>query len=146
MWQRSRAEGFDLPAWWIVLGLALVAGIAERQGVSLLGDRQRGIETPFVPPDRVYRGRVRPARRFLVAAISNLADFRRPYLRWAVYTPAHALTGAAAGLAASALISASALDALQTFSLHHWVLRLRSSRSTPSQTWRHRQSVDGGRR
>src|SRR5688572_2280485 len=45
------AEGFDLPQWWILLGLSLVAGITERQSVSLLGDRQRGIEmsVSFLP-------------------------------------------------------------------------------------------------
>ena len=51
-----------------------------------------------------------PLAAFAVAAISNLADFRRPYLRWAVYTPARALTGAAAGLAAVALSYDRALD------------------------------------
>jgi putative nucleotidyltransferase with HDIG domain len=101
-------RGFDLPAWWIVLGLALVSGIAERQSVSLLGDRQRGIETSvsFLPTvfTAVAFG---PLAAFTVAALSNLADLRRPYLRWAVYTPAIALTGAAAGLAAGSPNSAS---------------------------------------
>jgi putative nucleotidyltransferase with HDIG domain len=101
-------SGFHLPAWWIVLGLALVTGIAERQSVALLGDRLRGIETSvsFLPTvfTAVAFG---PLAAFAVAALSNLADFRRPYLKWAVYTPAHALGGAAAGLIAGSLIPAS---------------------------------------
>lgn len=96
------SRGFALPQWWIVLGLALVAGIAERQSVALLGDRQQGIEmsVSFLPTvfTAVAFG---PLAAFVVGALSNLADFRSPYLRWAVYTPARALTGAAAGLAAS---------------------------------------------
>ena len=44
-------HGYALPQWWIVLGLGLVAGLAERHSVALLGDRQRGIEisVSFVP-------------------------------------------------------------------------------------------------
>ena len=94
--------GFAVPSWWTVLGLALVSGIAERQSVALLGDRQRGIEIsvsflPFVFTAVAFG----PLAAFFVGALSNLADFRQPYLRWAVYTPARALTGAAAGLAAA---------------------------------------------
>lgn len=96
------SSGHSVPPWWTVLGLAVVAGVAERQSVALLGDRQRGIEIsvsflPFVFTAVAFG----PLAAFFVGAISNLADFRRPYLRWAVYTPARALTGAAAGLAAA---------------------------------------------
>lgn len=93
---------FTVPPWWTVLGLALVGGIAERQSVALLGDRQKGIEIsvsflPFVFTAVAFG----PLAAFFVGALSNLADFRRPYLRWAVYTPARAMIGAATGLAAT---------------------------------------------
>src|SRR5215218_9476397 len=100
-------SGSYLPEWWIVLGLALVAGVAERQSVALLGDRKRGIEIsvsflPFVFTAVAFG----PLAAFAVGALSNLADFRPPYLRWAVYTPGRALTGAAMGLVAGWLSTA----------------------------------------
>jgi HD superfamily phosphohydrolase YqeK len=98
--------GSDLPSLWILAGLALVSGIAERHGVALLGDRQRGSEiavsfVPFVFTAVAFG----PLAALVVGTLGNLADFRRPYLRWAVYTPARGLTGAGAGLAAEAAYS-----------------------------------------
>jgi hypothetical protein len=95
------SEGYSLPPWWILGALSLVAGLAERHGVALLGDRQRGIEiavsfVPFVFAAVAFG----PLAALVVGALGNLCDFRPPYLRWAVYTSARALTGAAAGLAA----------------------------------------------
>ena len=78
----------------------MVAGLAERHGVALFGDRQSGIEiaVSFVP--LVFAAvAFGPLAAFVVGAFGNLADFRTPYFRWAVYTSARALTGAAAGLA-----------------------------------------------
>lgn len=98
--------GEQLPSLWIIAGLALVAGVAERHSVALLGNRQQGIEiavsfVPFVFTAVAFG----PLAALVVGALGNLADFRRPYLRWAVYTPARGLTGAAAGFAAEALSS-----------------------------------------
>jgi hypothetical protein len=103
------AEGYSLPPWWILGALAIVAGLAERHGVALFGDRQRGIEiavsfVPFVFAAVAFG----PLAALVVGALGNLADFRAPYLRWAVYTSARALTGAAAGLAAGAIHTANA--------------------------------------
>lgn len=94
---------YSLPSWWIVLGLAAISGFAERHSVTLTGDRQRGIEIsvsflPFVFTAVAFG----PLAAFAVGALANLADLRPPYLRWAVYTPARAFTGAAAGFAALA--------------------------------------------
>ena len=98
--------GEHLPSLWIIAGLALVAGLAERHSVALLGNRQQGIEVavsfvPFVFTAVAFG----PLAALVVGALGNLADFRQPYLRWAVYTPARGLTGAAAGFAAEALAS-----------------------------------------
>jgi putative nucleotidyltransferase with HDIG domain len=46
----------------------------------------------------------------LVGAASLLGDLRKPYLKWAVYTPVEAITGAASGLAASVVIGLVAAD------------------------------------
>ena len=45
-----------------------------------------------------------PLGGLAVGAISNLWDFRESRLKWAVYAPIRALTGAAAGAAAWAFI------------------------------------------
>jgi HD superfamily phosphohydrolase YqeK len=67
-----------------------------------MGDREHGIElavsvVPFVFTAVAFG----PLAALVVGALGNLADLRRPYLKWAVYTPARGLTGAAAGLAAA---------------------------------------------
>ncbi len=104
-------SGYSMPPWWILIALAIVSGLAERHGVALFGDRQNGIEiaVSFVPLAfaAVAFG---PLAAFAVGALGNLADFRAPYLRWAVYTSARALTGAAAGLAAAAIYPGSTAD------------------------------------
>jgi len=99
------ASGYGLPSIWYLLVLALVAGVAERQIVHLMGDRERGIElavsvVPFVFTAVAFG----PLAALVVGVLANLADLRRPYLKWAVYTPARGLTGAAAGLAAAAVL------------------------------------------
>ena len=43
------------------------------------------------------RWRSGPLAAFIVRALSNATDFRRPYLRWLVYTPVRALDGCAHG-------------------------------------------------
>jgi putative nucleotidyltransferase with HDIG domain len=101
-------SGYSLPPWWILAALAVVAGLAERHGVALFGDRERGIEiavsfVPFVFAAVAFG----PLAALVVGALGQLADFRAPYLRWAVYTSARALTGAAAGLAAAAIYGSS---------------------------------------
>jgi HD domain-containing protein/ECF-type riboflavin transporter S component len=98
------ASGYGLPSIWYLVALALVAGVAERQSVFLTGNRERGIElavsvVPFVFAAVAFG----PLAALVVGILGNLADLRRPYLRWAVYTPARGLTGAAAGLAAAAV-------------------------------------------
>ena len=98
------ARGFDTPHIWILVGLAIIAGFAERQSVKVLGLREYGIEMsvsflPFVFAAVAFG----PLAALIVGAVANLTDLRRPYLRWVVYTPVRALTGAIAGLAAIAV-------------------------------------------
>jgi putative nucleotidyltransferase with HDIG domain len=100
------AGGYGLPKVWYLVALALVAGVAERQSIFLMGNRERGIElavsvVPFVFAAVAFG----PLAALVVGVLGNLSDLRRPYLKWAVYTPARGLTGAAAGLAAAAVFS-----------------------------------------
>jgi putative nucleotidyltransferase with HDIG domain len=100
------ASGYGLPKVWYLVALAVVAGVAERQSIFLMGNRERGIElavsvVPFVFAAVAFG----PLAALVVGVLGNLSDLRRPYLKWAVYTPARGLTGAAAGLAAAAVFS-----------------------------------------
>lgn len=89
---------FDLPSLWTLTGLGLVAVAAERWSVRLTGRIQTSISfLPFVFTAVAFG----PLAGLFVGAFGNLGDLRRPYLKWFVYTPARALTGATAGLAAT---------------------------------------------
>jgi len=100
------ASGYGLPSIWYLLVLALVAGVAERQSVHLMGDRERGIELAVSVVPLVFTAvAFGPLAALVVGVLANLADLRRPYLKWAVYTPARGLTGAAAGIAAAAVLA-----------------------------------------
>jgi putative nucleotidyltransferase with HDIG domain len=93
-------DGESLPSFWIVGGLALLAAIAERQSVPLTRNTEASIAfLPFVFSAVAFG----PFTALVVGALAGLGDFRRPYLRWAVYLPVRALTAAAAGIAASAV-------------------------------------------
>jgi putative nucleotidyltransferase with HDIG domain len=89
--------GWMLPPWWTLLGLGAIAAVAERQSVPVT----RNIETSvsFLPSvfTAVAFG---PLAAAIVGAAASSTDVRPPYGRWFVYTPARALTGAAAGLIA----------------------------------------------
>src|SRR5947207_3545236 len=90
--------GQSLPLWWVLVGLASIAALAERQGVLVT----RHIETSgsFLPTvfTAVAFG---PYAAAVVSAAASATDLRPPHGRWFVYTPARALTGAAAGLLAA---------------------------------------------
>jgi HD superfamily phosphohydrolase YqeK len=92
--------GADLPPLWILVALAAVAGVAERQSVRLFSHGERGIEVsgsflPFIFTAVAFG----PLAAMIVGGTAQLGDLRRPYLRWFVYTPVRALTGAATGIA-----------------------------------------------
>jgi putative nucleotidyltransferase with HDIG domain len=96
------AQAPELPPWWTLFGLAAIAALAERQGVFVT----RNIETSvsFLPTvfTAVAFG---PLAAAVVGAVASSTDIRPPYGRWFVYTPARALTGAAAGLLAQPVLS-----------------------------------------
>lgn len=88
-----------MPSWWKLALLAVVAGVAERQAVRVSTNVEMTVSfLPFVFTAVAFG----PSAAFVVGAVSNLAVLKAPYLRWAVYTPARALTGAMTGVAATA--------------------------------------------
>jgi putative nucleotidyltransferase with HDIG domain len=95
-------SGQSLPPWWVLIGLAAIAALAERQGVLVT----RNIETSvsFLPTifTAVAFG---PFAAAVVSAAATATDLRPPHGRWFVYTPARALTGAAAGWLAVPFVS-----------------------------------------
>src|SRR4051794_7351153 len=89
-----------LPAPWIIAGLSLLAAVAERQSVPLTRNTEASVAfLPFVFSAVAFG----PFTALIVGALAGLGDFRRPYLRSAVYLPVRSLTAAAAGLAATAV-------------------------------------------
>jgi len=94
------SDGAAVPSLWIIGGLALLAAVAERQSVPLTRNTEASVAfLPFVFAAVAFG----PFTALIVGAFAGLGDFRRPYLRWAVYLPVRALTAAAAGLAATAV-------------------------------------------
>jgi putative nucleotidyltransferase with HDIG domain len=83
---------------WVVVGLAAVAALAERGRVRLNRYLEESISLLPTLFAAVVFG---PLAAMLVAAASMIGAFWPPYLKWANYTCARALTGAATGLAAS---------------------------------------------
>jgi len=92
--------GSPLPPWWQIAALIAVGGIAERLSIRVTTEVEMSVSfLPFVFTAVAFG----PYAAFLVALGASFSDLRRPFLRWAVYTPARALTGAATGLAAAAV-------------------------------------------
>jgi putative nucleotidyltransferase with HDIG domain len=99
----SLAKGdHALPPWWVLAGLVGIAALAERQSVAVT----RNIETSvsFLPTvfTAVAFG---PLAAAVVSGVASATDVRPPHGRWFVYTPARALTGAAAGWFALPLVT-----------------------------------------
>ncbi|MDQ2983444.1 MAG: HD domain-containing protein [Actinomycetota bacterium] len=94
------------PNWWAVLGLAVIALVAERGSIRLSHTTESSIALLPTLLAAVLFG---PFAAMLVAAASQLGDFRRPYMKWATYTSIRAITGAATG-ASAALVMAIASD------------------------------------
>jgi putative nucleotidyltransferase with HDIG domain len=90
----------SLPVWWVFLGLAVVAAMADRQSVAVTKNAEASVAFLPLVFAAVAFG---PLAGLAVGALAGLGDFRRPYLRWVAYMPVRALTGAIAGLAAIAV-------------------------------------------
>src|SRR5438128_4864176 len=82
---------------WAIAVLGVSAAVSEKQRVSLSSETQASISVIPILFAAVLFG---PAAAMLVAAISNLGAFERPYMKWAVYTCSNSITGALAGFAA----------------------------------------------
>ena len=113
LWASAIAVGIalagSLPSLWIVGGLALLAAVAERQSVPLTRNTEGSVAfLPFVFAAVAFG----PFAALVVGALAGVGDFRRPYLRWAVYLPVRALTAAAAGIAATQVAPSADLNTL----------------------------------
>jgi putative nucleotidyltransferase with HDIG domain len=113
LWVSAIAVGIvlarPLPSLWILGGLALLAAVAERQSIPLTRNTEASVAfLPFVFSAVAFG----PFAALVVGAVAGVGDFRRPYLRWAVYLPVRALTAGIAGIAASQVAPASQLNTL----------------------------------
>ena len=101
------ASGQRVENVWPLLALGLLGAVAERSRVRLSTNLELSIS---LVPSLFAAVTFGPLEALLVGAASLLGDFRKPYLKWAVYTPVEAITGAGSGLVAIALIGLVASD------------------------------------
>jgi putative nucleotidyltransferase with HDIG domain len=86
---------------WIILALALVGLLAERQSVHITATTQMSVSAlPILFAAVVYG----PLAAMIVAGVAHLGDYGRPYTRWLVWTFSRALIAGVAGLSAWILI------------------------------------------
>jgi putative nucleotidyltransferase with HDIG domain len=94
--------GYKLPAWWQLVALAVVTAATERQSVRVAKNVETSVAfLPFVFAAVAFG----PLTALVVGVAANALDFRRPYLRWAIYIPARGLTGGLTGLLAAHALS-----------------------------------------
>lgn len=87
---------------WAVLILAAAAAVSERQRVTIGKDTEASISLIPILFAAVLFG---PLAGMVVAAVSNLGAFCAPYMKWAVYTCSHSITGAVAGFVAAVTLA-----------------------------------------
>jgi putative nucleotidyltransferase with HDIG domain len=86
---------------WAIAALVAMAILAEKQSVRIGPNTEMSVAAlPILFAAVVYD----PYVAMLVGGGSVLVDLGRPYTRWVVWTSSRALTGAAAGLAAQAIL------------------------------------------
>jgi putative nucleotidyltransferase with HDIG domain len=100
----SVADGYGLGDAWAVGILAVAAAVSEKQRVAIGKDTEASISLIPILFAAVLFG---PMAGMVVAAVSNLGAFCSPYMRWAVYTCSHSITGAVAGFVAAETSSLS---------------------------------------
>jgi len=97
--ERSPSLGGPL---WIILSLAVVALLAERQSVHITANTQMSVSAlPILFAAVVYG----PLAAMLIAALAHLGDAGRPFTRWAIWTSSRSLTAGMAGVCAAVLLS-----------------------------------------
>lgn len=89
--------GYGIGEVWAVAVLAIAAAVSERQRVAIGKDTEASISLIPILFAAVLFG---PLAGMIVAAVSNLGAFCSPYMKWAIYTCSHSITGALAGFVA----------------------------------------------
>ena len=97
----SLHAGYGVGEPWAVLVLAAAAAVSERQRVRIGQDTEASISLIPILLAAVLFG---PLAGMVVAGMSYLGAFCDPYMRWAVYTCSHSITGAIAGFVAAATL------------------------------------------
>jgi putative nucleotidyltransferase with HDIG domain len=95
------AAGQRVESVWPLFALGLLGAVAERSRVRLSANLELSIS---LVPSLFAAVTFGPLEAMLVGAASLLGDFRRPYMKWAVYTPVEGITGAISGVAATVTI------------------------------------------
>jgi putative nucleotidyltransferase with HDIG domain len=90
-------HGYALGDPLVVIALGIVAAVAERQSVAVTGRIQVSVA---LLPNLFTAAAFGPLAGFVTGVMTTASDFRRPYLKWAVYTPVRAIVGAVAGFVA----------------------------------------------
>jgi putative nucleotidyltransferase with HDIG domain len=125
---------------WIILTLAAVGLLAERQSVHITANTQMSVSALPILFTAVVYG---PLAAMLVAAIAHLGDYGRPHTRWFIWTLSRALIAGMAGVAAMILLAqttsfggvllavavASITEALLDIALNSLTVHLRRSGS-----------------
>jgi putative nucleotidyltransferase with HDIG domain len=86
----------------VLIGLALVAFLAERQSVRVTSHTQMSVSVLPILFAAVLYG---PLAGMLVGVCALTADFGSPYVRWVVWTSQRAFSAGLAGLAAGSLVT-----------------------------------------
>jgi putative nucleotidyltransferase with HDIG domain len=94
-------SGWTLSNPTVVAGLAVVAAIAELSRVRLSNQTEESISLVPTIFAAVLFG---PLASMLVAAVSYVSHFKRPYMKWVSYTSSRSITGALAGITAAQVI------------------------------------------
>jgi putative nucleotidyltransferase with HDIG domain len=105
----SVRAGYGVGELWAVLVLAAAAAVSEKQRVTIGKNTEASISLIPILFAAVLFG---PVAGMIVGAVSNLGAFCSPYMRWAVYTCSHSITGAIAGFVAAAALADSSNEPL----------------------------------
>jgi putative nucleotidyltransferase with HDIG domain len=94
--------GYGIGEPWAVAVLAAAAAVSEKQRVAIGIDTEASISLIPILFAAVLFG---PVAGMVVGAVSNLGAFCSPYMKWAVYTCSHSISGAIAGFVAAATLA-----------------------------------------